>query len=70
MIVMKMGVYKACSDYLIENFMHTNLGVSSWKVTDKSLVVYDFDRKRHVIPLKSVPNACKDVPIMKRELEL
>lgn len=68
--MVKMGVYHACSEYLIENFIHKDISVGTWKITDKSLVVYDFDHKRYVIPLKTVMDSRKDVPIVKKDLVL
>ena len=51
---MKQGVYKACIEYMIKEYTHKGNPVSSWKVTEKSLVIYDYDGKRKVIPLSTV----------------
>lgn len=51
---MNQKTYKACIEYMIREFTHKGNPVSSWKVTEKSLVIYDYDGKRKVVPLSTV----------------
>lgn len=51
---MKNWQTKACMDYMIENFTHKDIIIRSWKTTEKSLVVYDSDKRRTVIPLADI----------------
>lgn len=51
---MKNWQTKACMDYMIENFTHKGICIWSWKTTKKSLVVYDYDKHRTVIPLADI----------------
>ena len=43
-------VFKACIDYMFENDIYPE----GWKVTEKNLVWYDFENRRHQIPLKNL----------------
>jgi len=57
---MKNGDMKQVMDYAIANSIDTYYG---WKVTDKSLVYYDKNKKLHVVPLnKIIKNTIKKTP--------
>lgn len=40
-------IVNACVDYMLSN----GIKPSSWKITEKSLVWYDFNQKRTIVPL-------------------
>ena len=43
-------VTKACMDYMMTNHIEPSV----WKITKKSLVWYDEDSKRHIVPLSDL----------------
>lgn len=45
-------MYKMCFDYMLE--VRKTADVSTWKITKKSVVWYDFDNVRHVVPISKI----------------